>query len=139
MEIKLKHREYITDVTAYLFLALFIYTATSKLMGVNAFSSVLAKSPIIGSYHLTVAWAIPVVEIAISVLLILSATRKQGLYASFLLMIIFTLYLAYIVYSGNKLPCHCGGVISSMTWKQHIWFNLCFIAIGLLGISIHRK
>ena len=77
--------------------------------------------------------------IIISLLLVLTLTRKKGLYASGILLSGFTIYLAYMVLSGLKLPCHCGGVISSMTWQQHIWFNVAFVLLAYAGIRLHKS
>ena len=127
------------DIAAYLLLALFMYTAASKILTINAFSSTLAKSPLIGSNSLLVAWLIPIIEIIVGILLIITGTRKLGLYASLVLLGIFTLYLVYMVSSGTKLPCHCGGAISTMSWQQHIWFNLGFIVLAVTGLVANKK
>ncbi|ACU03253.1 MULTISPECIES: MauE/DoxX family redox-associated membrane protein [Pedobacter] len=134
-----KTRAIITDIAIYLFVILFMYTAASKLLTIKSFASTLAKSPLIGSYSLIVAWAIPIIEMVISILLIIPQVKKWGLYASFFLMITFTAYLMYMVFSGSKLPCHCGGVISEMTWQQHIWFNLGFVALAITGLVLNYK
>jgi len=139
LQLSAKTREIIVDITVYLFIILFMYTAASKILTVKSFASTLAKSPLIGSYNMFIAYAIPITEIIISIILIFPFIRKAGLYASFLLMTVFTAYLAYMVLSGNKLPCHCGGVISTMTWQQHIWFNLGFVALAIIGLTINRK
>ncbi|RZM25026.1 MAG: hypothetical protein EOO88_20765 [Pedobacter sp.] len=132
-------KEMLTDLIVYLFIILFMYTAASKILTIDKFASTLAKSPLIGSYNVIVAWAIPILEIAISLLLIVSSVRKWGLVASLVLMSIFTLYLLYMVFSGNKLPCHCGGVISTMTWQQHIWFNLGFVILAVAGLVFIKR
>lgn len=137
--LSVKHRELITDIAIYLFVILFMYTAASKFLTIKSFASTLAKSPLIGSYSLIVAWAVPIVEILISLLLIIPQIKKWGLYAALSLMSVFTLYLMYMVFSGSELPCHCGGVISQMTWQQHIWFNLGFIALAITGLAMNRK
>lgn len=138
-QLPLKFRPIISDTAAYLLLALFMYTAANKILTINTFSSTLAKSPLIGSYSLVVAWLIPIIEIIVSLLLIVAATRKLGLYASLALLGIFTVYLIYMVSSGTKLPCHCGGVISTMTWQRHIWFNAAFLIIAVIGIKMHKN
>ena len=134
-----KTRETIVDISAYLFIILFMYTAANKLLTIKSFASTLAKSPLIGHYPMIVAWGIPILEIAISIVLIFPQWRKAGLRASLLLMIIFTVYLTYMVLSGSKLPCNCGGVISSITWQQHIWFNLSFIVLAVTGLAANKK
>lgn len=135
----MKHRQLISDLCTYLLLALFVYTAASKLSAIPSFSSTLSKSPLISSFSTVIAWAIPIAELFISLLLILSATRKTGLQASLAIMAIFTAYLSYMVLSGSKLPCHCGGVISTMSWHQHIWFNIAFIGIAYTGVRFSKN
>jgi hypothetical protein len=139
LRLSAKSREIIVDVVVYLFIILFMYTAANKLLTVKSFASTLAKSPLIGSLNIIVAWAIPIIEIGISLLLIIPSIRKTGLRASLFLMILFTLYLMYMVFSGSTLPCHCGGVISEMSWQQHIWFNLGFVALAIIGLVANKK
>jgi len=134
-----KTREIIMDIAVYLFIMLFMYTAASKLLTIKSFASTLAKSPLIGSLNFMVAWVIPIIEIIISIMLIFPSVRKTGMQASLLLMTIFTIYLIYMVFSGSELPCHCGGVISTMTWQQHIWFNLGFIALATAALGTQKK
>jgi len=136
--VQTKTRVILTDVITYALVILFMYTAADKLMSLKTFASTLAKSPLIGNFSTIVAWSIPIAEISISLLLVLALTRKMGLYASVILLSGFTLYLAYMVVSGLKLPCHCGGVISSMTWQQHIWFNMAFVILAYAGIRMYK-
>lgn len=134
-----KNREIIMDIAIYLFIMLFMYTAASKLLTIKSFASTLAKSPLIGSLNFVVAWSIPIIEVMISIVLIIPSLRKPGMYAALLLMSAFTLYLIYMVCSGVELPCHCGGVVSSMSWQQHIWFNLGFISLAVTSLVIQKK
>jgi hypothetical protein len=39
----------------------------------------------------------------------------------------------------KNLPCSCGGIISKLSWKQHILFNLFFIMLSITGIKVQRK
>jgi len=134
-----KWKNTIADSAAYLILALFMYTAASKLFTLDNFASTLAKSPLIGSYSKLLAWLIPISELLVSLLLIIARTRKQGLYAALLLMVLFTTYLCYMVLSGTKLPCSCGGVVSNLSWQQHIWFNIAFIVLAFTGTRMYKN
>jgi len=138
-QLSVEARELIMDITVYLFIVLFMYTSASKLFTIKAFASTLAKSPLIGDLNFALAWMIPVIEIIISILLIIPSLRKTGLWASLLLLIAFTIYLVYMVFSGIKLPCHCGGVINALTWPQHIWFNISFIVLAVIGLKINKQ
>lgn len=129
----------ITDIISALILLLFLYTAVSKLADHERFNDVLLSSPLLTNYADSVTWALPVTELIITLLLFIPSTRRPGLYASFILLIILTLYLLWMVLFASHLPCNCGGVISEMSWIQHIAFNGFFIIINLIGIRYSKR
>ena len=132
-------RKAIVDVIAALLILLFTYTAVSKLMAMPLFKALLEQSPGIGGYANILYIGIPVTELILSALLFFPGTKLIGLYASLVLMLGFSSYVAYMVSTGDSLPCSCGGVISAMSWKQHIFFNIFFTLVALVGIILHRK
>jgi putative oxidoreductase len=132
-------RNLIIEIISSLFILLFMYTALSKLLDFNSFKTVLSRSPLIGGRSAIVALALPIAEILVSVLLFFPKTRLWGLYGSFVAMLIFTLFLAYMISFAPKLPCSCGGVLKQMTWKQHLVFNIFFLLISLTGLVLERK
>lgn len=134
-----KRREIIFDAITFIFIMLFIYTAASKIMTFASFEKVLGRAPLIGQFNTLIAYLIPTIESIISIILLFNSTKRIGLLLSLGLMIIFTIYLIYMISLGVPLPCHCGGVISLLTWKQHIAFNLVFIVLAILGLKIYRK
>lgn len=129
----------IVDVIIYLFVALFVYTAESKFMTMKSFESILSRSPLTAPFSIIIAWAVPIIEILISILLLIPNCKKLGLIFSLTLMSLFTVFLTYGIVSGSKLPCHCGGLISSMTWQQHIWLNIGFIILAIIGLKLYKK
>jgi len=34
------------------------------------------------------------------------------------------------------MPCGCGGVIEKMSWIQHLWFNLIFLALSIFALRL---
>lgn len=132
-------RTHLTEIIAALFILLFVYTATSKLLEFDRFTYVLSKSPLIGDKAPFLAWALPFLEFGISLLLFIPRTRRQGLWASLALMIVFTGYLGYMIYFTPDRPCNCGGVLKRMTWKQHLAFNFFFVMLAILAIWLGRK
>jgi hypothetical protein len=80
------------------------------------------------------AWVVPAVELVVALMLLMGRIKVVGFYAALTLMLVFTLYLALMLGSDRHLPCSCGGVISWMTWKQHLVFNLFFIGVTLTGL-----
>jgi len=133
-----KTREIIADLITYLFIALFIYTATDKFFGFANFEKFIIKLDLMRAIGKYVAFLIPASEVAISLVLLFPKTRKLGLYYSLGLMILFTAYLVYMKLTAETLPCHCGGVISRLSWTQHIGFNILLIGLAIAGIAAFR-
>jgi putative oxidoreductase len=129
----------IIEIIAALFILLFVYTGVSKLMEHTNFTNVLKGSPLVGSFAGVVAWALPITELIVALLLIFPKTRLKGLYASAILMSMFTIYLAYMIAFTPKLPCSCGGVLKELTWKQHLVFNIFFTLLAIWGIMLSRR
>jgi len=126
------------DLISYLFILLFIYTASSKIFTFQDFNNVLHVVPIFGPYHIVISVLIISAEIVIGVLLIIPFTKKTGLLAALFLMIIFTIYLIYMVSFEKVLPCSCGGVISHLSWRNHIWFNAGLIFLSSLSLLTNK-
>jgi len=61
--------------------------------------------------------------------------KRPALWASTLLMGVFTLYLSLMIKFVEKKLCHCGGVIESMGWKTHIVFNFIWLIAGLYALK----
>jgi hypothetical protein len=126
--------ENIIDGISCIFIVLFMYAAASKLIDFQKFRVQLGQSPLLTSFSGFLAWFIPTLEIIISGMLCVARCRLMGLYASFGLMTLFTLYIFVITHYSEYVPCSCGGVIQNMSWGQHLIFNLFFVTIALLAI-----
>lgn len=124
----------INEIICVLLILLYSYTAFSKSLHYESFVRVLERSPLIGKGAATAGWLLPTAEFSVALLLLFPQTRKSGLFFSAALLLLFTGYLIYMVLFASTLPCSCGGVISKMTWKQHIFFNLFIIGINIAAI-----
>jgi len=129
----------IADIISGVLLLLFLYTSLSKLADYETFKDVLSASPLLKPITGMVAWLLPLTELVIVVLLFIPALRLKGLYVSFILISLFTLYLIYMIAYAPHLPCNCGGVLKLLTWPQHIFFNLFFIFLSLTGILLYKR
>ena len=127
------------NLIATVFIFLFTYTALSKLIEHDLFRNTLSRSPLIGSYAGIVSFSLPVAELIAACLLVFHKTKLAGLYSSFVLMMLFTAYLSYMIIFTNDLPCSCGGVLQQLSWLQHLWFNIFFTALAALGIYLYRR
>ena len=122
-----------------LLILLFVYTATSKLLAHNSFVFTLSQSPLRQQYSIPLSWVIPFTEIFISCFLFIPRLRKTGLLFSLLLMTAFTIYVGYMIVFTPRLPCSCGGVIKSLTWKEHLMLNISFVIMAFFGWQMIKK
>ncbi|UCA61748.1 hypothetical protein KB553_09500 [Chryseobacterium rhizoplanae] len=122
--------------TVYFLIFLFIYAAFSKLMDFEAFQVQLAQSPLLSAYAGIISYAVIILELIIAGLLYLSKTRLIGLYASFGLMISFTVYIYLILNFSDFVPCSCGGILEKMGWTEHLIFNIVWVIFALVSILI---
>jgi hypothetical protein len=121
-----------------LLILLFTYTAISKLTEYATFVRFIDESSPIHKGADMIGWLLPVTELVVVLLLFFERARRAGLYASLLLLVLFTLYLLYMLLFVADLPCSCGGVLNKMSWQQHVWFNLFFILINLIALGPER-
>lgn len=133
------NRRVVILLISLLHVALFLYAAITKLNDYSNFRFGLSESPFIQSFAGILAWAVPGIELAIVVLLLLPVSRLAGLYASFGLMLLFTVYIAAMLLSASEIPCSCGGVLEEMSWPMHIVFNSVFVLLSAIGIVLERK
>jgi hypothetical protein len=124
----------IRDWSAAIYLLVFLYTGINKLWFHQKFQVALMKSDLLAPYALFLSWAIPLIEIAISIFLFFPRTRKTGLIASVSLLAAFTLYIGYMMLFTPDLPCSCGGIISALSWPQHLILNIFLLLLGLISI-----
>jgi putative oxidoreductase len=128
-----------TEIFTALLMALFTYTAVSKIHEHKKFLHTLNESPLIHNEAGIIAWLLPAAELLIVLLLFFAATHRAGLVLSLTALSVFTLYLGYIILFASHLPCSCGGVVSGLSWNEHVVFNLCFIVINLLALQKEKK
>lgn len=130
----MKIKSLIVDIACFLFIVLFVYTAISKLIDTQKFAVTMGQSPLITDYAGFLAYAVPITELIIAVMLAIPLLRLVGLYASFTIMVMFTAYVFAVLQMDSGIPCSCGGIIEVMGWDEHLIFNSLFALLGLLGI-----
>jgi hypothetical protein len=132
-------RTTIIETITILNIILFLYTGIAKIMDYSVFKEQLAVSPILSWAAQPVALLLPWVEFAIVLMLVIPRWRLKGLYASFLLMTLFTIYIIVLFSISTEMPCSCGGIMEMLSWQQHIVFNSVFILLNLWAIILLRK
>jgi putative oxidoreductase len=128
-------RNYWITIVCFLLIFLFVYTSVNKLWDFKTYTGEMYNQPLPLPVKKVLLWAVPFSELLVAGLLFFNTTRLAGLYGSLFLMLAFTIYTAIILLRFfDYVPCSCSGVIKSLTWQQHLVFNLFFTAITLIGI-----
>ena len=128
------------EVICSLLVLLFLYTSISKLLDFKHFIADMNNQPFPNWITPWLVRILPATEILIVAGLLFEKTRLAALWASFLVMLLFTIYtLLVLAKFFSIVPCSCGGVITKLTWGQHLVFNLFFTGISLTGIVLKKR
>jgi len=102
------------------------YVVLSKWSDADLFRVQLGRQPVPASWVPVLFYALPGSELTIACLIAYRPSRLYGLRASLLLMCCFTMYVALALTNNiwEHRPCACGGILSHMGWRTHLWFNL---------------
>lgn len=132
-------RTYIVFLIVGLLSLLFMYAAVVKAMDYGLFLSDMSKSPLLVKYDKTLLGpGVLGVEFLIVALLSFGATRKSGLFLSFFVMLLFTLYLSTLYFFYTNIPCSCGGILGKMSYPAHIAFNGVFTLLAATGVLLYK-
>ena len=136
---KAQTKNIITVTIRCLLIILFCYTAVSKWLFYNDFMYQLKRSPFIPAGYAFLSVALPVSEIAISLLLAFDAAAKAALAASAILLLVFTVYIIGMLLFAPFVPCSCGGFISTLSWRQHIVLNSTLMILAVIAYIFQDK
>lgn len=118
---------------------LFAYAAVDKLEHYALFSLQLQQFPFSIPVLHQQAWVVSVLELIISFLLLLPATRLKGLFASLFLLSLYTLYLTGKLGSRFYCSCNCGEPFQSLSLKMHIVCTLVCVLFTGLGVVLFGR
>lgn len=134
---KIIHNETVLEIIVFMLMLLFMYAAVSKLMSFKLFEAQLSRAILIAPFSGILWWAVPAVEIIVTLLLFVPRTRLIGLYGSIVLMVSFTVYIGTILlFFYDSRPCTCGGILSSLGWTEHLIFNMAFVVLSAVGVKV---
>lgn len=105
----------IATISIYIIVLMFIllraYASLPKFFNMKRFGEMLKTQAIPKWVAAILKWILPVVEVLTLYLLIMPETRLLGLYISFLMMLVFTLYVGGIMFPVYDVyPCPCGAL-----------------------------
>lgn len=122
-----------------LLVLLWTYTALSKLSEPADFRTQLDNQVFDRDWTPLLMWILPGAELLASAMLLFRGTRTFGLWLSVILMSVFTIYIALVLFGVfSRTPCSCGGVLKMLGWKSHFAFNLFFLTAAIWGTRLYR-
>ncbi len=134
------NKSLIYEIITALLIILFIYSGFSKIFAYSDFKRAMLNQPFPFWFAEVLIWFLPTAELIIAFALMASKTRPYGEYAFLILMTFFSLYIAAIlVHLFPKVPCTCGDLISSLSWQQHLFFNLFFLLLCFYAIKLRTN
>lgn len=142
MAYRRRYRGVIVEIISLLYVLIFTFAGFTKFLEGDQFFNNLNNSPILPDIvwlPFILSWAVPTLEILIASLIAIPITRLKGLYGALGLMILFTLYVAGIVFFSPYTPCSCGGVLTLLSWPQHLILNIGLILLAISGIRLYQK
>ena len=147
------------EAICFLLALLFLYTAISKLVAFHQFAYdmhnqvfphwvvdyiLIPGVPTIEILIATGLYATSAKSISIpignkSLRFSMPALRLPALFASLTMMFLFTVYTSLVLWHiFPRVPCSCGGIIRSLSWKQHVFFNVFFLGVSIAGIWLYK-
>lgn len=129
----------IVEFISYFFILLFCYAGISKVLDFENFRTQILESSLLNEFSQFLPYTIIIVEFSIVGLLCYRKTRTTGLIGSFVLMSIFTVYIALLLRTSKNLPCSCGGILEKMSWNQHLYFNTGCVALTIIALSLNLR
>lgn len=134
MKLKNNIKSITIELICLLYVLLFVYAAVSKLLDFENFQVQLGQSPLLSAFAWWVARLVPTMELGIVVLLAFPKWRKLGIFASLMLMTMFTSYIFIVLHFSSFVPCSCGGILEKMSWNTHLVFNAVFVVLAVLAL-----
>lgn len=132
----MKVRKVVYEIIVCCFIVLWVYTGVNKLYDYSQFKIQLGKSPFISTFSSFIAIVLPLAELILATLLVSKKMRIIGMYFSLFLMAIFSVYIYAMLHFSYNIPCSCGGVLESLSWQAHLYFNLGLVALAVIGILL---
>ena len=127
-------------IPSILLILLWTYTGFDKIIHWETSRKAFHNQTFPAELAEVLAYAIPITELLIALLLLFSVSRWWGYLSSILLLTVFTTYVGLIwVGAFPRVPCNCAGILERLGWEAHFWFNSAMIGVGITGLYFTKK
>lgn len=138
-------REICTWLLIVILMSLFFFSGLDKALSFERFQSSLSNSPLIPD---RLAWLVGIMVIALlltsSGLLLVGfwypKLMKAGLYSYLAIMVGFTIYIIFILFFAEYVPCVCIGITENagISWLQHLWMNITILLLAGITTWLYK-
>jgi putative oxidoreductase len=133
------HENYI-KLNVSLLILLWTYASLSKLINFSRFQEEMYNQVFPEWLSTIIPYVLPLTEAVVAIFLYNEKTRKAGINCSFILLLIFTIYITLILlHIFPRMPCSCGGILEHMGWIPHLLFNCAYLILTSISIFILYK
>ena len=135
----MKNNQLLLSIMITMLILLFTYTAVSKLHDLPDFERQLRNQVLPMWSVKPLLWLLPVTELVVVTMLLSKPFRLAGLWASCVLMFVFSIYMGLVVLNVfDRVPCSCGGVLRNMGFTTHFIFNLTYLFFSIASVKIQK-
>lgn len=127
------------EILRYIILLVFLYTFYHKIIDLEVFEKQLLRSKLIFRYVGFLKYGIPFIELITVVILFFDRFILIGLYLSFSLLSLFTVYLVALNEFSLFYGCSCGGVFNELSFNDHLIVNLTLLIFNVIAIFLFKK
>ncbi|MEJ5146892.1 MauE/DoxX family redox-associated membrane protein [Sphingobacterium sp. MYb388] len=121
-------------------MALWLPISIDKLINFTLFKSAMVQQPFADSLGRLLAYTLPLIEFATGILFVFPKWRLLAFRSSIAMMLIFTGYVALALLKvWEDIPCGCGLVFNQLGWVAHLWLNLIFLIISIVGCILEKN
>ncbi|WP_215226779.1 MauE/DoxX family redox-associated membrane protein [Echinicola shivajiensis] len=129
--------EVLWEGIALVLMVLFAYTSFSKWYDWGGTQNAMYNQVFPQWMATLLLYGLPIMELVLAIMLLFPKTRTLSLWACLICLISFTVYIGLVLTDVfGRIPCSCGGVISSLGWETHFLFNLGFVVLAVVGILV---
>ncbi|AWW33043.1 hypothetical protein DN752_04320 [Echinicola strongylocentroti] len=124
-------------VISVLLLGIWSYSGLEKLINWDGSLAAFHNQPFPDGLAERLAYAVPVIELVLAVLLLTSTLRWWGLLGSVMVLSVFTTYIGLVWWNVfERVPCNCAGFLESMGWTGHLYFNGLMLLLGTIALKL---
>lgn len=118
-------------------MTLWIPISLDKFIDYELFKSAMIQQPFSDRLGILLAHTLPTMELTVGLLFIVPKMRVWAFGLSALLMVVFVAYVSLAILNvWGKIPCGCGLVFHHVGWTAHLWLNIGFLLISLIGLYL---